>query len=244
MKSLALFPLSLAFIACGGGEPDPTNRVLEGQAPDGTTKVYVIDSNGSFYAEPIAESNTSFTFAISIAVGPAAHVFVESDFGVQLVRFESALGQSYQSAIPNFLGIIDLGVLSPISDKLPMSTHQSSDLEPENNPLESIDSDDDGSSDYEDDDDDNDGIDDDDDSDSDGNGTEDDDEDLDSDNDGQPDEVDDDDDNDGINDEDDDDDGDSDGDGVDDEDDNDDDNDGVDDENEDTGDSEDTGDES
>jgi hypothetical protein len=109
---------------------------------------------------------------------------------------------------------------------------------PKNNPLEDVDNDGDGTSDFDDEDDDNDGIEDNQDEDEDGNGEDDQGEDMDEDDDGKPDVVDPDDDDDGIRDKDDldddndgiddwDGDTDSDDDGVEDADDPDDDNDGI-----------------
>ncbi|MDP2342378.1 MAG: hypothetical protein Q8O67_15590 [Deltaproteobacteria bacterium] len=212
--ALALSPL----VACQGAvSPDADadeGRALLGTAPAGSSEVLVVDTDGqAFRASPEADG----AFRVAILSRLPVTVFVVAD-ETRVLRVASTSGGAPSlTTLPAWDGPISTAQLS---------TAGASDVEAEDNPLEQIDSDDDGESDLEDADDDDDGESDDVDGDDDGSGADDDDEDLDSDDDGAPDLCDDDDDDDGIADADDEEDNDGDDDGVDDADDADDDNDG------------------
>jgi hypothetical protein len=203
---VALVPALLPMAACTW-ETDliATGRALRGTAPIGSDLILVIDSSGAaFRAIPASDG----LFKVSISSNRPVSVFVVDDDVARVLRVPSAPGALPDlTTLPEWRGVIALG-------QLQLSAGQS--LQADNNPLDQIDTDGDGSSDLDDDDDDNDGVIDDDDPDSDGSGVDDDAEDLDNDDDGAADLVDDDDDSDD----------DSDDDGVDDDIDQDDDNDG------------------
>jgi hypothetical protein len=228
MTASMMFLLSI-LAACGdrAAAPDMEGRNLRGSAAEGDL-VFAIDTEG----RRTDALMTGADFTLALAAGPVAHVFVDDGSAVRVLRFASDAQGNTQSAIPDFTGTVDLGQIEIVGAGR-RSADPDTYAEPEHNPLENVDSDDDGVPDLEDEDDDDDGVDDEDDDDRDGSGDDDDDEDLDDDNDGNPNACDDDDDDDGIDDEDDDDDGDSDDDGVSDEDDVDDDNDGAEDDEED-----------
>jgi hypothetical protein len=220
ISTLAVLPIA---IACGQAPVSPAGddagRALLGTAPAGSTEVLVIDTEGAaFRAVPSADG----AFRVAIASTRPVSVFVVGAADTRVLRVASTSGEApSQTALPAWSGEVSTAQLSTAGD---------TDVEAEENPLDQIDSDEDGESDLADDDDDNDGDSDDDDSDDDGFGDDDDAEDLDSDDDGAPNLVDEDDDDDGVADDDDaDEDSDGDDDGIDDDDDADDDNDGEDD---------------
>ena len=242
--------LALAMTGCAPGQgqiqdnsdPEAAGRVLVGTLPEGVSAVFTLDTDGAATFGEIDGSG----FSITVSGDQPVAVFVHSGDLLLPLQFERSAGGALTNMIPDFSGTIDLGAVSLVTAAAFRDANEDY-AESENNPMDEVDSDGDGESDYDDADDDDDGVDDDDDADDDGDGEDDDDQDLDSDDDGNPDLSDEDDDDDGIEDDededeaddedgdgiDDDEDCDDDGDGEDDEEDDDDDGDGVDDEDDD-----------
>lgn len=214
--------MAAVMVGCSGESAD---RALRGSAPDGATDIFAIDTAGrAAHADA-----TSGEFTVALEPGAPVVLFVAlADGTIAPLTFDNGLG-GRQSRIPDFSGTVDLGQLTVVDLSGQRNGEGTVEAESEENPLDGIDSDDDGESDLEDTDDDDDGSDDDEDADDDGDGEDDDEQDLDADDDGSPDAADDDDDDDGIEDESDEDHQDADDDGVEDSEDADDDNDGEDD---------------
>jgi hypothetical protein len=148
-----------SLVACGSSE-----RALEGTAPADAARVTVIDAAGGRF---VAEGAGAFRIGLP-ADGHVA-LFVERTDGVVApLVFENGVGS--QSDIPVFAGTIDLGALQIVDPAALARGGGDATAESENNPLDSVDSDDEGASDLEDEDDDNDGDDDDSDEDDDGDG--------------------------------------------------------------------------
>jgi hypothetical protein len=187
----------IALVGCGS-----SGRALEGKAPADVTDIYAIDSQGRTAHADTATGD----FHVDLAPGASDVLFVAlADGTIAPLVFDANADGARQSRIPDFTGTVQLGQLTLVDLSGQRNGEGTEEAESEENPLDAIDSDDDGEADFADGDDDDDGQEDGDDADSDGNGDDDDDEDLDSDDDGSPDEADSDDDNDGTDDADDDD---------------------------------------
>jgi hypothetical protein len=216
--------LVAGMVACGA---DPEGKSLVGRMPADASGVYALDTQGHRVDGRVQGDS----FSLALTPGVPAIVLFEAGGLPHVLQFERDAAGNVETLIPDFTGEIDLGAVT-LESALLRDGEAEEWAESENNPLDEVDSDDDGESDLDDEDDDDDGESDDEDGDDDGDGEDDDDQDLDSDDDGSPDCADDDDDDDGVDDEEDEDDGDEDEDGVPDDEDDDDDNDGEDDEDE------------
>ena len=213
----------LGGLACGTAAsptPNTAERALTGTAPAGSNRVLVVDADGAAFSAAVG-TDGSFRVAID-SLRPVSVFVVGADTRVLRVAATAGAAPSLTS-LPAWQGEVSTAQMSTCDCN---EDGVDEEVEAAENPLDQIDSDDDGTANSEDDDDDNDGDNDDGDVDSDGDGHDDDDDDLDSDDDGRPDLCDDDDDNDGAQD-DDAHEGDHDDDGVADDDDQDDDNDGI-----------------
>jgi hypothetical protein len=211
--------------ACALSVPDPATpsaRVLTGVAPEGADSVLVVDAKGQAFSGTL---DVSRRFSVTIDSREPVTAFVVSTTGIRVLRVAPAPGApSTQSLLPSWEGQVSTAQMQTCDCN---ADGADEDAQGEQNVLEQIDTDGDGTTDLADTDDDGDGTADAEDTDVDGSGADDSSEDLDSDDDGRPDSCDDDDDEDGVRDEDDEDEGDDqDDDGVDDDDDADDDNDG------------------
>lgn len=222
MKKIVIAAAATALAACGvPADPPQNERALSGVAPAGTERLLVIDAEGrAFDAAPDAAG----AFRVLIDSTRPVSLFVVGNGATRVLRVAAAPGEVPSlTMLPEWNGEVSTAQLSTAD-----ANEDGIDEEviAEENPLDSCDSDEDGTSDFEDDDDDNDGESDEADSDDDGDGSDDDDNDLDSDDDDRPDLCDEDDDNDGVSDDEDEDEAeDSDDDGIDDDEDADDDND-------------------
>jgi hypothetical protein len=183
--------LSLFAVGCAGSQ----EKTLTGTAPQGAADIYAIDTQGrTAHADA-----TSGAFSVVMEPGAPMVLFVAMDDGsIAPLTFDADAAGTRQSRIPDFTGTIDLGQLSIVDLTTQRDGQGTVEAESEENPLDEIDSDDDGEADREDADDDGDGEEDGDDEDDDGDGEDDDEQDLDSDDDGSPDEADSDDDDDGV----------------------------------------------
>lgn len=220
MRQLTFVAATALFAGCAA----PAPRAVEGRAPGGAVEVMAIDTEGRATTTAPAEDGS---FRLLPPGTRPYHLFVTDGEGaVRVVKFRAAAtGPAEQTLVPQTEGSVAVAQLSTCDCDEDGEEDQDA-LEPEENPLAQLDTDDDGTADDADSDDDGDGAADDADSDDDGDGAADDGEDLDEDSDGTPDLIDEDDDGDGIDDDADSDDGDADSDGVADAVDGDDDNDG------------------
>jgi hypothetical protein len=193
MRQVQVLSLLFALAGCGaqGG------REIHGVAPEGVSDIYAMDTQGrTAHADA-----TSGEFSVALEPGAPAVLFFQREDGVVApLVFDDGHGGT-QSVIPDFEGTVELGQVSIVDRTAARDGEGDVTAESEENPLDDVDSDDDGESDSEDEDDDDDGVEDESDDDDDGDGEDDDESDLDEDDDGDPDESDDDDDNDGVDDE-------------------------------------------
>ena len=153
----ALVPLA----ACADAAT-PDARALSGTAPAGAEELLVIDADGAaFRATPAADG--SYRIVVS-STRPVTLFAIEAGTTRALRVASTPGGAPDLTTLPAWEGEVSTAQLSTAGD----------DVRAEDNPLEQIDSDDDGESDLEDDDDDNDGDDDDEDDDDDDDGIDDD----------------------------------------------------------------------
>ncbi len=189
MRSLVL--LSFLAMGCSGSQ----EKTLTGVAPQGATDIYAIDTQGRTAHADAATGD----FKVTMEPGAPMVLFVAmADGSIAPLTFDSNSAGTRQSRIPDFTGTVALGQVSIVDLTAQRDGQGTVEAESESNPLDSVDSDEDGESDLSDADDDGDGEGDDVDADDDGNGQDDSAEDMDSDDDGSPDEADSDDDDDGT----------------------------------------------
>lgn len=189
MRSLVL--LSFLAMGCSGSQ----EKTLTGVAPQGASDIYAIDTQGRTAHADAATGD----FKVVMEPGAPMVLFVAmADGSIAPLTFDADASGTRQSRIPDFTGTVALGQVSIVDLTAQRDGEGTVEAESEENPLDAVDSDDDGESDHADADDDNDGEGDDADADDDGDGEDDDDQDLDADDDGSPDEADSDDDDDGT----------------------------------------------
>ena len=244
MKRALLAGLGVTALASCAAPNQPVGdegRTLTGTAPAGTNQIVAVDADGlSFAAVPAADG----AFSLKIDSTRPISLFLTGTT-IKVLKMSASPGApAAETLIPDWNGTVTTAQMSTC-DCDEDGADDADAAVAEENPLEQIDTDEDGDADFDDADDDDDGEADDEDGDRDGSGEDDDGERHDDDHDGRPNMCDDDDDNDGELDEadadherdsdhdgvGDDHDGDDDNDGEHDEDDNDDDGDGTDDEN-------------
>ena len=197
MTRFVLGLIGLSFIAACSSSSSTSDRSIQGVAPAGATDIYAIDTQGrSAHADVVTGE-----FHVDLEAGaPVVLFFATADGQVAPLVFSNGHGGT-QSVIPDFSGAVTLGQITIVDGALAKTDSTAPTAASEQNPLETVDSDGDGTADLSDEDDDGDGTADTEDADVDGDGTDDDDSDLDLDDDGRPDECDEDDDGDGEDDE-------------------------------------------